>query len=143
MPTMTEHVQQGAGENEEEGQNPQHMRLVLCEKQYTSHYKEGEEDKSAARGPETASGARVLIRNIVVHDCFSRYSTCLTTTATEHAYGEGKAHTQRVHVNSRAVKIKRFSANGVIDPDHPAHPSVEHHACHVEARIRMQDLARD
>jgi len=33
MTSVAEHVQQGAGENEEEGQNPQHVRLVLCEKQ--------------------------------------------------------------------------------------------------------------
>jgi len=67
MTTVTKHVQQGAGEDEEEGQNAQYVSPVLGEEQRSPHRKEGEEDKSTARGPEAAPWVLLVVCVLVVY----------------------------------------------------------------------------
>ena len=64
--SMAEHVQQRAGEKKQIWQNSQDMSPVLGKEQRSPHGKKGEEDESAARGPEAASCRSLGMRMIVV-----------------------------------------------------------------------------
>jgi len=66
MASVHEHVQQGAGEKDQERQISEDVSPVLGKQQRASDSQESEEDEAAARGPEAACRGRLMMRVLVV-----------------------------------------------------------------------------